>query len=55
MVLLHLGIPGIDGFEVARQVRAEPEYPNEVLIALTGWGQEEDRRRLEESGLTTTW
>jgi signal transduction histidine kinase/ActR/RegA family two-component response regulator len=50
VVLLDIGMPGMDGYEVARRVRAQPEWKDLVLIALTGWGQEEDRRRSQEAG-----
>ncbi len=49
-VLLDLGMPGMDGFEVARRLRAEPGLAGLVLVALTGWGQEEDRKRTRSSG-----
>jgi len=49
-VLLDLGMPGMDGLEVARRLRADPARAGMVLVALTGWGQEEDRRRTRESG-----
>ena len=50
VVLLDIGMPGMDGYEVARQVRKQPEFKDLPLIALTGWGQEEDRRRTKEAG-----
>ncbi len=50
VVFLDIGMPGMDGHEVARRVRQMPEFQNVVLIALTGWGQEEDRRRSKASG-----
>jgi PAS domain S-box-containing protein len=50
VVLLDLGLPGLDGYEVARRVRQDLEARDVVLIALTGWGQEEDRRRTREAG-----
>lgn len=49
-VLLDIGMPGMDGYEVARLIRAEPGLDDVLLIALTGWGQEEDRRRSEKAG-----
>ena len=51
VVLLDLGMPGMSGFEVARRVRELPQCQNTVIIALTGWGQEEDRRRTREAGI----
>ena len=50
VVLLDIGMPKLDGYEVARRIRAEPWGKNTVLIALTGWGQDEDRRRSREVG-----
>jgi PAS domain S-box-containing protein len=50
VVFLDIGMPGMDGYEVARQLRASPELPGIKLVALTGWGQEEDRRRSAEAG-----
>jgi signal transduction histidine kinase/CheY-like chemotaxis protein len=50
VVLLDLGMPGMDGFQVARRVRQQPVLKEVTLIALTGWGQEEDRRRCREVG-----
>jgi signal transduction histidine kinase len=51
VVLLDIGLPGMDGYEVARQARQQPESEDVTLIALTGWGQEEDRRRSREAGI----
>ena len=50
VVLLDIGMPKLDGYEVARRIRAEPWGKGAVLIALTGWGQDEDRRRSREVG-----
>lgn len=50
VVLLDLGMPGMDGFEVARRLRTMPEGREALLIAQTGWDQEEDRRRTTEAG-----
>jgi CheY-like chemotaxis protein len=49
-VLLDIGMPGMDGYEVAQRIRAQPRFNTVRLIALTGWGQEEDRRRAHDSG-----
>ncbi|EDO29331.1 predicted protein, partial [Nematostella vectensis] len=51
VVLLDIGLPGMDGLEVARRIRAEHGRDQVVLIALTGWGQEEDLRRSREAGM----
>jgi len=50
VVLLDLGMPGMDGFEVARRLRATPEGRHVLLVAQTGWGQEEDRKRTKAAG-----
>jgi PAS domain S-box-containing protein len=49
-VFLDLGMPGIDGYEVARRVRANKSLRQPRLIALTGWGQEDDRRQTRDAG-----
>lgn len=49
-VLLDIGMPELDGLEVARLARQKPAGRNVTLVALTGWGQEEDRRRSREAG-----
>jgi len=50
VVLLDIGLPGMSGHEVARKMRETPEGKDAVLIAQTGWGQEEDRLRSTEAG-----
>ncbi len=50
VVFVDIGMPGMDGHEVARRVRQRPEGREVVLVALTGWGQEEDRRRSRAAG-----
>ncbi len=50
LIFLDIGMPGMDGYEVARRLRREVELRGVVLVALTGWGQEEDRRRSQEAG-----
>lgn len=50
VVLMDIGIPGIDGFEVARQLRATEAGKSMLLIALTGYGQPQDRQRALECG-----
>lgn len=51
LIFLDIGLPGMDGYEVARQMRQVPELRNTVLAALTGWGQPEDRRRSAQAGI----
>ena len=50
VVFLDISMPGMDGYEVARRIRALPQLNNLVLVALTGYGQEEDRRKAFEAG-----
>ena len=50
VVLLDLGLPGLDGFEVAKRLRRQPLFQNIVLIAVTGYGQESDRQHSLEAG-----
>ena len=50
LVLLDVNMPGIDGYETARRIRAEfPSRPT-TIVALSGWGQEEDRQRARSAG-----
>jgi PAS domain S-box-containing protein len=51
VVLLDIGLPGMNGYEVAQRLRGIPELQGAVLIAQTGWGAEDDRRRSEEAGI----
>jgi PAS domain S-box-containing protein len=50
VVLIDLGLPGLDGYEVARALRASPGGKTATLIAVSGYGQAEDRRRSTEAG-----
>jgi CheY-like chemotaxis protein len=50
VVLLDIGMPDMNGYEVARRLRALPGMDHPLLVALTGWGAAEDRRRAEEAG-----
>jgi CheY-like chemotaxis protein len=49
VVLLDIGMPGLDGYEVARRLRKEDGCDQVLLIALTGYGQDDDRRRSREA------
>ncbi|HVK13034.1 MAG TPA: response regulator, partial [Gemmataceae bacterium] len=49
-VVLDLGMPCMNGFEAARRFRADPAIGPAVLIALTGWGSDDDRRRTRAAG-----
>ena len=50
IAFLDLGLPHISGFELARRLRAQPNTNGTVLVAVTGWGKEEDRQRSREAG-----
>ncbi len=51
VIVMDIGLPGINGYEAARQVRAlKPELPA-LIVALTGWGQQSDRLRSAEAGI----
>jgi PAS domain S-box-containing protein len=50
VILLDIGMPGMDGYEVARRLRADPAFAGTLIVAVTGWGQQEDLRRAEEAG-----
>lgn len=50
VVLLDIGLPGFDGYEVAKRMRQQSILQNVVLVAMTGYGKESDRKRAEEAG-----
>jgi len=50
VVLLDIGLPKMNGFEAARKIREQPWGKTMVLVALTGWGQDEDRQKSREAG-----
>src|SRR5262249_14722787 len=50
IVLLDIGLPRMDGYEVARRLREQPGTKHALLVALTGYCQEEDRRRSQAAG-----
>src|SRR5690606_16246631 len=50
IVLLDIGLPGLDGYGVARAMRSDPNLKDAKLIAVSGYGQPEDRRRAMEAG-----
>jgi two-component system CheB/CheR fusion protein len=50
IVLLDIGMPGMSGYEVARKLREDPALAEVLIIAQSGWGQDEDRRLSKEAG-----
>jgi PAS domain S-box-containing protein len=50
LVFLDIGMPGISGYEVAKRLRTHPEVASAMIVALTGWGTEEDKRRAKDAG-----
>jgi PAS domain S-box-containing protein len=52
IVLLDIGLPGLNGYEVAKQLRAHPDLKHVVLVALTGYGQDSDRQTSSAAGFT---
>jgi CheY-like chemotaxis protein len=50
VALLDIGLPGMSGYDVARAIRADARTARCLLVALSGWGQEADRRRSREAG-----
>jgi CheY-like chemotaxis protein len=49
--VLDIGLPDITGYEVARRLRAQPEFARTPIVAVTGYGQESDRERSREAGI----
>jgi PAS domain S-box-containing protein len=50
VLFVDIGLPDMTGYEVARRLRADPRHANVLLVAVTGWGSEEDRRRSKDAG-----
>jgi CheY-like chemotaxis protein len=50
VALIDLGLPLMDGYQLARWLREQPQCRDIILIAQTGWGREEDRKRAREAG-----
>jgi CheY-like chemotaxis protein len=50
VIITDVGMPGMDGYELAKRVRHNARFHDLTLIALTGWGQEHDRRHSQEAG-----
>jgi CheY-like chemotaxis protein len=52
VVLLDLGMPGMNGFEAARRLREDPASRPDLLVAVTGWASDDDRRHTRAAGFT---
>jgi CheY-like chemotaxis protein len=50
VALLDIGLPGIDGHELARRIRRQPGYETLPLVAISGWGRDEDVKQAREAG-----
>ncbi|TWO70087.1 PAS domain S-box protein [Caenimonas sedimenti] len=50
LVILDIGMPHLNGYEAARQIRAQPGGPQRMMVALTGWGQQQDLLRSRDAG-----
>ena len=50
LIILDITLPGMDGLEVCRKLREQPWGNDIVIVALTGWGQEEDRQKSRDAG-----
>jgi CheY-like chemotaxis protein len=50
IALIDIGMPGMDGNEIARRFKAQPTLRDTILVAVTGWAQEKDRQRTREAG-----
>lgn len=55
VIFLDIGMPGTNGYEIARQIRKLPQMDRAILVAVTGYGQEDDRRRSREAGFDHHW
>jgi CheY-like chemotaxis protein len=50
VILLDIGLPRMNGYDTCRAIRQQPWGKDVIMVALTGWGQEEDRRKAKEAG-----
>ena len=50
MLLLDIGMPGMDGYEVARRLRRDPKFQDLLLVAVSGWSDVKDMKRTREAG-----
>ena len=55
VMFIDIGLPGMDGYQLARALRERPELAGVVLIACTGYGRDEDVRRSREAGFDQHW
>jgi len=55
VVLLDIGLPDISGYEAARRIRRLPDLHQPQLIALTGWGQQQDKQMAADAGFDEHW
>jgi CheY-like chemotaxis protein len=55
VMFIDIGLPGMDGYQLARALRGRPELEGMVLIACTGYGRDEDVRRSREAGFDQHW
>jgi len=55
VMLVDIGLPGMNGYELARALRATPRLEGVTLVAVTGYGREEDRRASLEAGFNDHW
>jgi two-component system CheB/CheR fusion protein len=50
VVFMDIGLPGLNGFEAAERIRTNPANNGMTLVAITGWGQDQDRQRSKDAG-----
>jgi CheY-like chemotaxis protein len=55
IIILDLGLPKLNGYEACRRIRQQPGGKKRIVVAVTGWGREEDRRRTKEAGFDLHW
>ena len=53
VILLDIGLPNLNGYEACRRIREQPWGKKIVIVALTGWGQEEDREKSRHAGFNS--